>query len=84
MPRQKTGYYLRIRVEKDEILAESSPDGRLWETIQSLPRTQFDGDPVAVRLGKMSPGSKPEDHSDPGVPEGSCLLKNFRAFGAKR
>jgi hypothetical protein len=76
-------YYLRIRVQKDEVLAEASPDGRLWETIHSLSRSQFQGDPIAVRLGKMSPGSKPEDFSDPGLPEGSCAVKSLRAFAAK-
>ena len=76
-------YYLRIRVEKDEVLAEASPDGKLWETIQALPRSQFEGDPVAVRVGKMSPGSRAEDHTEPGVAGGSCLLKDLRAFSAK-
>jgi len=76
-------YHLRIRVEKNEVLAEASPDGRLWETIHSLPRSQFQGDPVAVRLGKMSPGAKPEDYSDRGLPEGSCAIKSLRAFAAK-
>jgi hypothetical protein len=77
-------YYLRIRVEKDEVLAEASPDGKLWETIHALPRSQFEGDPVAVKIGKMSPGSKGEDYSDPGVPGGSCLIKDLRAYGPKR
>jgi hypothetical protein len=77
-------YYLRIRVEKDEILAEASPDGKLWETIQALPRAQFEGDPVSVRVGKMSPGSKAEDHTEPGITGGSCLLKDLRAYRGKQ
>jgi hypothetical protein len=77
-------YYLRIRVEEDQVVAEASPDGRLWETIQALPCGQFQGQPVAVRIGKMSPGAKAEDYSERGLLEGSCLIKHLRAFGAKR
>ena len=29
-------YYLRIRLEKDEVLAEVSPDNRLWEVIHAF------------------------------------------------
>ena len=77
-------YYLRIRLEKDEVLAESSPDGKLWETIHALPRGHFAGDPFAVRIGRMSPGSRGEDFHDPGVPESSCLIKDLWVYGAKR
>ena len=59
-------HYLRIRVEKNDVLAEASPDNRLWETIHALPRSQFQGDPVAVCIGKMSPGGKGEDFAEAG------------------
>ena len=77
-------HYLRIRVEKNEVLAEASPDNRLWETIRALPRSQFEGDPVAVRLGKMSSGGKGEDFAEAGGLAGSCRIKDLRVFGGKR
>jgi hypothetical protein len=75
-------YYLRIRLEKDTVLAEVSLDNRLWETIHSLPRSQFPGNPLAVRLGKMRSDGAAEDYSEAGV-QGSCRIKDFRAFGRK-
>jgi hypothetical protein len=75
-------YYLRIRVEKDAVLAEVSLDNRLWETVHVLPRDEFQGDPLAVRLGKMRSDGTGEDHSDAGPP-GSCRIKDLRALGGK-
>jgi hypothetical protein len=76
-------YYLRIRLERDKVLVEVSPDNRLWEVLHVFPRDQFPGDPAAVRLGKMSSGGKGEDYSDPGALEGSCRIKDLQVFGAK-
>ena len=77
-------HYLRIRLEKDEVLAEVSADNCLWETVRALPRSQFQGDPVAVRLGKMSPGGKGDDFADAGDLAGSCRIKDLRVFRDKR
>jgi hypothetical protein len=79
---QNYWYYLRIRLEKDRVLAEVSLDNRLWETIHALPRNHFPGDPVAVRLGKMRTDGTANDHSEAGA-KGSCRIKDFRAFGNK-
>ncbi len=75
-------YFLRIRLEEDAVLAEASVDGRLWETIHSAPRGEFPGDPVVIRVGKMSPGGKCEDFATVGPP-GTCALDDLRVFGKK-
>jgi len=77
---KNTWYRLRIRLEDKEVLAEVSGDGTFWETLLSVPRNQFPGDPVAVRLGKMTPGGKNEDFSPVGA-AGSCALDDLRVFG---
>jgi hypothetical protein len=77
-------HYVRIRVDEKEVVAEASEDGKLFYPIHALPRTQFDGDPIAVRLGKMSPGSMAEDFTDPGMDRvGTCAIDDLRVYGAK-
>jgi hypothetical protein len=78
-----TWYQLRLRLEPDQVVAEVSEDGALWETIASWPRSRFAGDPVAVRLGKMNPRGAAEDFQDPGV-AGASALDDVRVWGAKR
>ena len=77
-----TWHQLRIRLEPDRVVAESSHDGDWWETVHTAPRTAFPGDPAAVRIGKMSPGSRNEDHHVPG-PVGSCAIRRVRVWGRK-
>jgi hypothetical protein len=74
-------HHLRIRLEKNEVLAEGSPDNRLWEVMHAFTRSQFEGDPVAVRIGKMGPGGSSEDYAEAGTPEGACRIKDLRVFG---
>ena len=50
------------------------------QDLASFPRQEFAGDPVAVRLGKMSPGSSNEDFSTLGPP-GVCAIRNLRVLG---
>lgn len=77
-----TWYWLRIRLEDKQILAECSTDGRFWEAIHTADRARFSGTPVAVRLGKMSGDGKNEDHHVLG-PSGRCVFKALRVFGDK-
>ena len=80
---QNYWYYLRIRMEKDEVIVEVSPDNRLWEVLHVFPHGQFQGEPVTVRLGKMSSNGKTGDHSEAG-PLGSCRIKDLRVFGRRQ
>ena len=66
--------------EEKEVLAEASSDGKFWQPIHKLPRSHFSGDPIAVRIGKMSPGAKNEDFSILGL-AGTCKIKDFRVYG---
>ena len=71
---------LRLRIDRDEVVAESTHDGRWWEIVHSAPRGQFPGHPTAVRVGKMSPGARSEDFHHPG-PIGACSIRRLRVFG---
>ena len=79
---QNYWYYLRIRMEKDEVIVEVSPDNRLWEVLHVFPRSQFQGEPVTIRLGKMSSNGKTDDYSEAGL-IGSCRIKDLRVFGRR-
>jgi hypothetical protein len=46
--------HLRIWWDQRYVHAEASAEGKAWETLRALPRAQFLGDPVAIRMGKMS------------------------------
>jgi hypothetical protein len=69
-----------ICLEKEQIVVRASQDGLAWQELASFPRGEFSGDPVALRLGKMSPGSENEDFSALGPP-GACAIRNLRVFG---
>jgi hypothetical protein len=75
-------HYLRIRVEKDAVLLEVSADEHLREGIHAFPRTEYPGDPIAFRLGKMSPGGKAEDYGTLG-PAGVCTLNELRVWSGR-
>jgi hypothetical protein len=49
--------------------------------MHAFTRSQFEGDPVAVRIGKMGPGGSGEDYAEAGAPEGACRIKDLRVFG---
>jgi len=70
-----------IRLEEKQIVVQASQDGRAWQDLARFPRTEFPGDPTAVRLGKMSPGSKAEDFSILG-PGGACAIRSLRVLGS--
>lgn len=73
-------YYLRIRLENAQIVCEASEDAELWDTIRILPRDQFPGDPVAVRLGKTSPSGECVDYVTP-AEMGTSAVDDLRVWG---
>jgi hypothetical protein len=73
---------MRIRVEDKQIVAESSMDGRFWEIIHRVNRSQYAGSPEAVRVGKMAGEGKNADHHVLG-PHGACEVKDLRVMGGK-
>jgi len=77
---QSTWYYLRVRIEPDGIYAEASEDGELWDLIRTFPRDRYPGDPIALRLGKMSPKGACEDYERPGD-AGDSAIGELRVWG---
>jgi len=75
-------YYLRLRLDGNSVLAEASEDGEYWDLISSIDRSHLQGDPVAVRVGKMSPPADAVDFDDPG-PMGTCAIDDLRAWAPK-
>ncbi len=69
-----------IQLDDKEVVVQASQEQQAWQELARFPRSEFPGDPVSVRLGKMSPGSKNEDFSTLG-PAGACAVKDFRVFG---
>jgi len=67
-----TSYWLRIRLEPDQVVVESSPDGDFWDVAQTYPRTRFPGSPSAVRLGKGRPGRAGRGLQPDGPPGHVC------------
>jgi hypothetical protein len=71
---------LAVHLQDNEVLVQAAQELQGWQELARFPRSEFPGDPVAVRLGKMSPGSKNEDFSTLGPP-GVCAIKDLRVFG---
>ena len=69
-----------IQLDDNAVVVQAAQEQQAWQDLARFPRSEFPGAPVAVRLGKMSPGSKNEDFSTLG-PAGACALKDFRVFG---
>jgi hypothetical protein len=75
-------YWLRLRLEPDQVLVEASADGEYWDLLQRYPRERYPGDPVSVRLGKSGPGGRAEDYTSMARP-GECAIGELRVYGAK-
>ena len=76
----QTWTQLAVRLEDQEVVVQAAQELQGWQELARFPRSEFLGDPVAVRLGKLSPGSKNEDFSTLGS-AGVCAIKDFRVLG---
>jgi hypothetical protein len=76
-----TWFHVRVRIEPKEVIVEASRNGKLWYRINALGRSAFEGDPIAVRLGKMNSAAGAADFTTPG-PVGSSAIKDLRVYGA--
>lgn len=68
---------LAICLGEKEIVVQVAQSGGAWQILARFPRAEFPGAPTAIRLGKMSPGSRNEDFSTLGPP-GECAIRTFR------
>lgn len=73
---------LMVGLDAKEIVLGAQPEGGSWQEIARLPRGEFPGEPVGVRVGKMSPGGANEDFSTPG-PAGVCAIRQLQVKGRR-
>jgi hypothetical protein len=73
-------HHLRFRLEPQTVFIEGSWDGEFWFPIHAVSREAFPGDPIAVRLGKMSATGKCEDYTWLG-PVGTSRIKHLQVYG---
>jgi hypothetical protein len=73
-------HLLVLRIDAKELQLQVRDPSGLWLDIARFPRIEYPGDPVLVRIGKMSPGSRNEDFGEPG-PAGTCALRSLRVLG---
>jgi hypothetical protein len=78
----RQSYWLRLRLEPDQVVAEASADGEYWDLLQGYPRDRYPGDPVALRVGKTGPGGRMEDFTEMASP-GACALGELRVYAVK-
>ena len=76
----RTWTRLAFVLDAQEVVGQGTQDEVAWQEIIRVPRAEFPGDPVAVRLGKMSPGSRNEDFSTLG-PSGACTFRQLEVWG---
>ena len=76
-----TSTQLTIQLDEQEVLVRAYQELQGWQELARFPRAEFAGDPVAMRVGKMSPGSRNEDFSELG-PAGQCVINDVRLFGS--
>lgn len=69
--------YLGIRKSGTELQAAISNDGRSWETLASLPLSNFPGKLTAIRIGKTSSKGQADDHSSTGD-MGTCEIQEVQ------
>ena len=70
---------LIIRLEQRDIIVMGSGDGGGLIELGRTPRSEFPGDPVAIRVGKIGPESNAGDYSTPG-PTGTSAIKDLEVF----
>jgi hypothetical protein len=75
-----TACQLSIVLEEKEVAVFVRQDSESCQELARLPRSEFGVEPLAVRLGKMSPGGKNEDFSSLG-PQGQCRIEHLQVFG---
>jgi hypothetical protein len=73
-------HHLRFRLEPQSVFVEGSWDGEFWFPIHAAGREAFPGDPIAVRLGKMSPQGTCQDYSWLG-PSGTSRITRLQVYG---
>jgi hypothetical protein len=71
---------LIISLEAKDVVVQAAREGGAWEELARFARSEFPGDPAAIRVGKMSPGARNEHFSTLG-PGGTCAVHLVQALG---
>jgi hypothetical protein len=71
---------LAISLETKDVVVQALQEAGSWQELARFPRSEFAGDPAALRVGKMSPGARNEDFSTLG-PAGTCSIRLVQAIG---
>ncbi|NWK57303.1 hypothetical protein HW115_16900 [Verrucomicrobiaceae bacterium N1E253] len=71
---------LRIRLEKDEVVAEATDGDGFWQQLGAYPRVDFPGEPNQVVLGKTRGVVDTSDHTDSG-PVGASIIQRLVIYG---
>ena len=71
---------LRLRLADSFVLCDAKPQGGTWKNYGRFKLERPAGEPLAMRVGKMSPKGEAEDHSDSGPPV-RCRILDVSAYG---
>jgi hypothetical protein len=75
----KDGFFLALRYDR-EVVSALIGNGVAWRVLKQIPRTELGGQPVALRVGKMSLQGDNRDYTMPGE-TGSCRIENITGGG---
>ena len=76
-------YYVRLRLQPEQVFAEVSHDGKVWWPLSTFSRGMYTGDPIKIRLGKMGPSGENVDADAMPNPAGSCKISELRVYGSE-
>lgn len=71
-------YYVRVILEQNDILFQSSWDGEYYQTLRKVSRPSPEP-PRSLLIGKMGIPARDTDYTDPG-PVGTCYLDEVKIF----
>ena len=71
---------VRILLDPQRVYFQAK-SGSTWRLIDSQSRRGLDGDPVALRVGKLAENGSWGDHGGPQGAKGTSVYRNLRVLG---
>ncbi|MFN7829779.1 MAG: hypothetical protein ACK5NX_01115, partial [Armatimonadota bacterium] len=75
-PIDKESALVAVHILKDRVVVTASADGNAWTDLASFPRSEFKGEPTAIRIGKMNLKAEAKSHSTDG-PIGTSTISDI-------
>ena len=75
-PIDKESALVAVHILKDRVVVTASADGNAWTDLASFPRSEFQGEPTAIRIGKMNLKAEAKSHSTDG-PIGTSTISDI-------